>query len=314
MYNALVAKIESVREIPGCDNIHIAEVNNYQVITSKENQAGDLGIFFECDGQLSEEFCSANDLVRRKNEDGTPAGGMFEQNRRVKSIKLRGARSDGFWIPLKAFEYTKADLSKLKEGDQFEELNGHKICNKYYTPKTLRAMQGNRQARKKLLMFAEHIDTGQFKRESHLIVPGSLVYISEKLHGTSHRIGHVLDEVPITTNKFVNQIKKWLKKDITKPQWVIVHGSRRVVLSEAKKKTGFYGEDNFREIATKGIIPRKGEVIYGEIVGYTENRAPIMNPQSTVNLKDKDFSRKWEMKLSISMAKLKELVSFTFTE
>jgi hypothetical protein len=83
------------------------------------------------------------------------------------------------------FEYTKAKLNKLEVGYQFDELNGHPICNKYFTPQTLNAMKSGQKKRpKENAMFARHIDTSQFKRNTNAIPPGAVVYISEKVHGT----------------------------------------------------------------------------------------------------------------------------------
>jgi co-chaperonin GroES (HSP10) len=56
---------------------------------------------------------------------------------------------------------------------------------------------------------------------------------------------------------------------------------------------GFYGTDAFRFKATEGIALHKGEVVYGELVGYTDTGRPIMDTQSTVNLKDKDITRQF---------------------
>ena len=50
---------------------------------------------------------------------------------------------------------------------------------------------------------------------------------------------------------------------------------------------GYYGSHEFRYRATNGIFPRKGEVIYGEIVGFTTSDTPIMSRQSLDVLKDK---------------------------
>lgn len=164
-YKAIVARIHT-RPLPGADNLVIGTCGAYQVIVGKETTDGQLGIFFESDGQISEEFARQNDLVRRKNEDGTTAGGMFEQNRRVRSIKLRGAKSEGFWCPLDKIAYTGVKMSELTDGFQFDELNGHPICNKYFTPATHQARSPkSRKTQRDNAMFHKHIDTGMFKRE-----------------------------------------------------------------------------------------------------------------------------------------------------
>jgi hypothetical protein len=86
-YNAIVARIHT-RPLPGSDNIILGSCRGYQVIVGKNIEDGQLGVFFEAGGQLSEGFAAANDLVRRKDAEGKPAGGYFEENRRVKAVKM----------------------------------------------------------------------------------------------------------------------------------------------------------------------------------------------------------------------------------
>ena len=135
-YSAIVARV-NVRPHPNADRLQIGNVNGIQVIVGIDTQDGELGVYFPSDGQLSEEFAAANDLIRRKNEDGTYSGGMFDVNRRVRAMNLRGIKSDGFWCPLDYFNFSAVSASMLKEGDSFTEINGIPICNKYVTPRVL---------------------------------------------------------------------------------------------------------------------------------------------------------------------------------
>jgi hypothetical protein len=284
-YKAIVAKIY-IRELPGADKLVIGSCGSYQVIVGKETVDGQLGLFFEQDGQLSEEFAENNDLVRRKNPDGTQAGGMFEPNRRVKAIKLRGAKSEGFWCPLDRLSYA-GDISSLKEGDQLDEFNDHKICGKYFTPATQHQRRSSKP-QKDNRMFHKHVDTGMFRRESHLIPDGATCYISEKLHGTSMRYGHVLDEEPIQRHWIISAVAKWVGFPSTRKTWKHLVGTRNVILEHKQGET-FYGDESFRYECVKGLSLHKGEVIYGEIVGYSHGDTPIMATQSTTTLKDKSI-------------------------
>lgn len=291
MYKAVVARIFT-RELPGSDRIQLGTCLGYQVIVGKDVQDGTLGIFFEQGGQLSGEFATTNDLLRRKDEEGNPAGGYFEPNRRVKAIKMRGARSDGFFAVLPMFDYTGYDMSQLKEGDQFDELNGHAICNKYFTPATRRSMRSGRSNnRAETPMFARHIETEAFLRGVNQIPQGAVIYITEKVHGTSFRYGNVLEPYkPLYwKNRFINWLNNLIGGDpINHEDWVHLNGSRNVILERrGDDETGFYGKEAFRYMATSKITLHKGEVIYGEIVGYTDTGAPIMSPQDTSILKDK---------------------------
>lgn len=293
-YKAIVTKI-TTRKLEGADRLLIGQCGNYQVVVGIGVQDGQLGVFFESDGQLSEEFATKNDLIRRKNEDGSPAGGMFEPKRRVKAIKLRGARSEGFWCPLSLLEYTGADLSSLKEGDEFDSLNGHLICNKYVTAAT--QARGSKQPKTQCdnKMFAKHVDTGMFKREFCHVPDGSILYFTEKLHGTSQRLGVVLDDAPIKRGWLGRLVAKIMGWPQTQKEWTRLIGSRNVILQN-REGDGFYGQEQFRFNAVDGIALHKGEILYGEIVGYTENGAAIMSQ----NTKDKTLTELYGQKMDYS--------------
>lgn len=210
---------------------------------------------------------------------------MFEANRRVKAIKLRGAKSEGFWCPLENLSYA-GDVSKLKEGDQLDEFNGHAICNKYFTPATQRTGQGKKTRQRDNAMFHKHIDTGMFKREMQLIPVGSLVWVTEKLHGTSQRIGHVLDEVPVKRNSLMQIVARMLNWPSITKEWRHLIGTRNVIVDHRDGEDGFYGAEKFRGDVVNGVSLHRGECVYGEVVGYTES-APIMATQNIGQLKDK---------------------------
>ena len=285
MYNAIVTRIQT-RPLEGSDNIIQGLCCGYTVLVSKDTADGTLGIFFEAGGQLSEQFCKAHDLVRRKNEDGTSGGGYFEESRRVRAVKMRGVISEGFFCELDKLSFTGAKLASYKEGDQFCVANGIPICNKYFTLQTQRAMRdmAGSVAKRENKMFAKHIETEAFKRGIEFI-PDSLLIITEKLHGTSHRVANVLEEVPIKRHKAAAWWAKLWKQPTTKMEWKIIHGSRNVVLDN--DKPGYYGSNAFRYRAIGDIPLAKGEVVYGEIVGYTEGTSTIMNRHDLSGLKDK---------------------------
>lgn len=293
MYKAVLSKISHVRPHPNADRLNIATVLGYQIIVGKDLKEGDKVVFFEGGGQLSEEFSKENNLYRdatkNKNPEANP--GMFEDNRRVKSIRLRGERSDGFVVPLSYFSYIKhLDLNSYEEGTTFDSIDGHQICRKYETPSQIRAResgQGKKVKRGETPMFRMHPDTEQYQRESYKLFNESpcIIYATEKLHGTSHRIGHVLEETLLwETKKGISRFicKLFTPKKTTKV-WTYLNGSRRVVLDaqdKDKTRNSFYGTDEFRNRAVEGITLHKGEVLYGEIVGWVDMNTPIMARQS----------------------------------
>lgn len=294
-YKAIIQKVLELKPIEGADNIQTALIGDYRVIVGKDTNVGDVVCFFETGGQLSEEFATTNDLIRRKDpETGLPAGGFFEDNRRVKALRLRNTVSEGFSCPLTYLAYTGYDITKLKVGDQFDTLNDKPICKKYVTPATQRRIAGAKQRRKptwQTKMFAEHIDTGQFKREYKDIPAGAIIHISVKIHGTSHRFSNVLVEEEKTGWRLL--LAKLFRQPRTTKTWTCLHGTRRVVLHK-DAKPGFYGSHAFRYLAATPLTDlHKGEVVYGEIVGWTDSERPIMGTHSLEHLRDKKLKKQF---------------------
>jgi len=291
MYSAIVTKI-SVRPHPNADRLQLGTCYGSQVVVGLETQEGSLGLFFPTDGQISLEFAEANDLIRRKDENGNPAGGMFDENRRVRSQKLRGEKSEGFWCPLNLLAFIGKDFSKLKEGDTLDTFEGTPLSNKYFTKATREKKEkGAKIRRGNTLMFHKHVDTEQFKFYSNKIKQGSLITLTTKLHGTSARVSHCLDEKPL--NWYEKAYKKINRK--YKPLvWKELLGTRNVIL-EKYEGDDWYGSDAFRYEANtpfKGNL-LKGETIYYEIVGWVAQDTPVMGKQSTSKINDKAFIKKY---------------------
>lgn len=302
MYKARVVRVEAVVPHPNADRLQLVQFLGNQVIVSGV-KVGDLGVFFPTDGQLSEEFAVRNDLIKRKDPvTGEQVGGFFEENRRVKSLKLRGARSDGFWIPLGAFGYT-GRYKDLVEGYEFDTLGKYPICNKYVTEATKNIAQKKGKTKtKRVKVFPEHVETDQLRFNVGMIPVGAEVIITEKIHGTSQRVGHVEVNVdPAWVTALKTKWNSWFGRFYRfEPnyQYQIVYGTRRTVLL-GDTSGGFYGSDAFRYTATEYFTHRLsvGEIVYGEIVGYTDGGEPIMSPQDVTNLKDKKLQKKYGNKM-----------------
>lgn len=288
-YQAIVCAIQT-RPHPNADKLALGTVHGYQVVVGLDTEDGDVGVFFPTDGQLSQEMCDANDLIGYVDEEtGERKGGFFAKNRRVRSQKFRGEKSDGYWTPLSALEFTGADVSALSEGDQFDELNGVPICNKYFTPATLKAQQSSAgKKRRENDLFAKHVDTLQFRNEFDRLPEATIIYLTEKLHGTSGRVGLVKESVNLPTPKWKRPFAKMFKiKHKTEKSYVPLLGTRNTILADHTVE-GFYGSEEFRWSAVEKIVPNlhKDEIIYFELVGYTNTGQPIMAQPSTKDLKD----------------------------
>ena len=295
-YCGYVVKIEHLRPHTNADRLQIATVFGNDVVVGLAVHVGQMMIYFPTDGQLSEEYCAFNDLVRRKDENGNPAGGYLDPDKRnIKAIRLRGEKSDGMLMPLTSVA-NWTSISDLKIGDQITTLGGVEICRKYIPRRTSGGIRvgvsGGKKAKANFApTFYEHVDTAQLAYNLGQFKSGDIVELTLKMHGTSGRTGYL----PI--NK---QMKRTiLDKILRRPgkqykEYDYVTGTRRVVL-DSKHDGGFYEDNNFRlEMAKKfdGKL-RKGEVVYYEIVGFVNSNTPIMASVKNSKIKDKEFTKQY---------------------
>ena len=292
MYNAYVTRIKNLHKHPNADRLQIGECFGNAVIVSMEYEDNQLGIYFPSDGQLSVEFAEANNLLRKKDENGNNIGGYMDPDKRnVTAIKLRGEKSDGLFLPLKSLE-TFGDISTLSEGDRIDNFNGHEICRKY-VPRTQNRRghysEGNKTRKKKVSiapLFSEHADTEQLAYNLGAFKPGDEIEITLKMHGTSQRTGYL----PVFKGYKRTIWDKLLRREGTPIyDWGYVSGTRRTVLENFEG--GYYGSNEFREAHSKFFEGKlnKGEEIFYEVVGFTHTGAPIMASCDNKKLNDKDF-------------------------
>ena len=143
-YKAVVTKLSNVRAHSNADKVQLATCHGNQVVIGLNHSEGELGIYFPSDGQLSQGFCSANNLFRKPEMNSDPAAkpGMFDENRRVRAQRFRGEISDGFWVPMENFDFI-VGAGLLTEGFEFDEINGIQICEKYINQATLKIAREN---------------------------------------------------------------------------------------------------------------------------------------------------------------------------
>ena len=296
MYNAYITRIKNLHKHPNADRLQIGECFGNAIIVSMEYEDNQLGIYFPSDGQLSVEFAEANNLLRKKDENGNNIGGYMDPDKRnVTAIKLRGEKSDGLFLPLKSLE-AFGDISTLSEGDRIDNFNGHEICCKY-VPRTQSRRghysEGNKTRKKKVPvapLFAEHADTEQLAYNLGAFKPGDEIEITLKMHGTSQRTGYL----PVFKGYKRTIWDKLLRREGTPIyDWGYVSGTRRTVLENFEG--GYYGSNEFREAHSKFFEGKlnKGEEIFYEVVGFTHTGAPIMSSCSNKKLNDKEFIKQY---------------------
>lgn len=296
MYCGYIATIENLRKHSNADRLQVAEIFMNNVIVDLNTKVGDRIVFFPVDGQLSEEFCRDNDLVRRKDENGNQAGGYLDpEKRNIRAIRLRGEKSEGLALPIEMLS-KYVDVSTLKNGDQITVLDGHEICRKYiprHNPGGFHGKASYAKARKQkdretYPFFAEHIDTEQLAYNKDAFRPDDTIYLTRKLHGTSFRVGNTV-QIEQKKRTVIDRIFHRPAKIVKR--YSAVSGTRRVVLRDFDH--GYYGSDAFRKPVHDFFAEKlpKGFEVFGEIVGWIDESTPIMPRCDNSKVKDKEFSK-----------------------
>ena len=297
-YKAYVVKVENLRPHTNADRLQIATFFGNDTVVGLDVVRGEIGIYFPTDGQLSEEFCQVHDLVRRKDENGNPAGGYLDPDKRnVMAVKLLGEKSDGLYMPISCLVYTGVNLDDINIGDTIDVVNGHEICKKYIPRSNHRTghyTEGNRTRKTKKIdvapLFVEHADTEQLAYNLGAFKSGDEIEITLKMHGTSQRTAHL----PVF-QKYKRNFIDWICGRPGTPiyDWGYVTGTRRTVLENYEG--GYYGSNEFREQHSKFFEGKlwKGEEVYYEVVGFTHTGAPIMAECANKKLNDKDFIKQY---------------------
>ena len=243
MHCGYITTLKNVRPHSNADRLLLGDCFGNTVCVSTEYTEGQIGIYFPCDLQLSVEFAEANNLLRKKDENGNPCGGYMDpEKRNVKTIKLRGEKSDGLFLPLTSLA-SFGDISTLAVGDTIDVFNGHEICRKYIPKRNQRPTSENRAKRKAkhtiAPTFYEHADTEQLAYNLDAFKACDEVEITLKMHGTSQRTGY---------HKVFKGMKRTLldrilfREGTPIYEWGYVSGTRRTVLNNYDG--GFYGNDH----------------------------------------------------------------------
>ena len=299
-YLAKIVRIDNFKSHsdPGVTKLKCCVIDGFNIICGIESTPG-LYVYFPTACCINPDFLRYANLYRNKELNNDPEqSGMFEENGRVKAIRLRGELSEGFIIPVILLENYLVSVTnvncKIEENVEFDsvEHEGKTFwINKKYIPKVVK-MQGTPGSKTKgkqpkgldkLIenQFRFHYDTTLIKKCPNVIKPNDLISITEKVHGTSTIHARVLCKQPLTWKQ---KIAKWL----TGEEFNIydyLYSSRSVIKNRHYNKNvtaGYYGVDVWAE-ADSVIKPYllKGMTIYAEIIGYL--------PTGTCIQKDYDY-------------------------
>lgn len=276
-YAAIITRVGEVHAIPGADRIKSIRVFGMTSIVSADTREGDWVVVLPTECQVSDEFARVNNLYRHSELNADPTHtGYLEDNRRVRAIKLRGMVSSTIVLPLSALAYTKVKLDDLREGDTFDELNGHEICKKFVRPVKVHTPRNQQRTA------TTYVDPHVFPEQDHVIhwarvvndMPAHREYIvTQKLHGTNIRVGHVPVERKLS---LMERIAARLGIRVQRTKYSHVYGSHHVVKGISDAQQHFYGEDIWTREGQriKDVVPQNW-VVFGELVGWVRENTPI---------------------------------------
>lgn len=282
-YAAYVVKLPEPVKLEGLDNLVGIQVLGSQALVSKDTDYGDLALVFTAGTQISEEFAYRNNLHRHgdRNENQGETG-YLEDNRHVRSMKLRGHTSSALVLRLDSLKYIKKlDLSQFNEGDVFDRIGDNLICNKYISKKTRAqtVIEKNKKiwSRVDEKFLPQHYDTDSYFKNAHIIPEEREVTVTQKLHGTSIRVANTIVQRKLSRReKFAKQVLGAQIKDI---EYDYVYGSRRVIKDKNNPThVHFYDTDIWSTEGEKlmGKIPQ-GYLVYGELIGWTPEGAQLQS-------------------------------------
>jgi len=288
-YVCTVVEIKNLFPIEGADKIQRCVINGNDVVVSKDVKLGDTMLYFVSGTRLNGDYCKYNNLLDKaeSNNDITKKGFISYKQFRVKAIKLRGIISDGMLMPLLSLAPVLGigeNLEKLKVGDEFTDINGVSICEKYFVP-VRNSNPGGKASDKtpKISRLVEnqfflHNDTDNLRKNIYKLNPNDIIGIHYKKHGTSAVFGNILVKKNL---KWYEKLAKKLGLNVVDTHYDVVYSSRKVVKNEyfnPNQDSGYYGEDIWGVVAKEisHLIP-KNWTLYGEILGYTPSGSFIQD-------------------------------------
>lgn len=291
-YLAKIVKIDNFHKHsdPEVTKLKCCCIDGFNIITGIDSEPG-LYVYFPTACCINPKFLSYANLYRHGelNVDQTKTG-MFDDNGRVKAIRLRGELSEGFIIPIVVLEnWVMSTVNvelKVEEGTEFDSIehDGKTFwVNKKYIPKNTRTPgapgSGNSGKGKqpkgldKIIenQFRFHYDTVLIKKCPHVLHPSDLISITSKVHGTSGISAYVLCEQELNWKQ---KIARWLTGEEF-DKYDYLYSSRSVIKNQYYNKSvqgGFYGVDVWK-YADDIVRPclSKGMTAYYEIIGFLPN-------------------------------------------
>lgn len=283
-YAPQVVRIPEPVKAQNSDRLYTVTVLGYPIIVDEswKDKAGDLAVFFPAEAQISEGLAwwanLNSDATKNAN---TEEKGYLGKNRRVRAIKLRGNVSSALMLPIHVLaSYSGAAQSDFGEGDTFDTINGLELSRKYELPVKQANLGGADKKVKAAFkrvddkVFPMHIDTDHWLRNEYQVQDDDVLIVTQKLHGSSVRIGNVPVKIKHT---WLEKLAAKLGVRIRETEFDKVGGSRKVIKDPNNPdQAHYYGTDIWTETLKEyeHVLP-KNVIVYGELVGFTKDGSPI---------------------------------------
>ena len=252
-YLAKIVKIENFTPHPDPETtrLKIAHIDGFNLVVGIDSQPG-IYVYFPTSCEINPQLLAYGNLYKHSEKNNHPENkpGFFEDNGRVKAIRLRGIVSEGFLMEWNLFNNFLVDnLNKTiepeinKEFDCIKEDNKKVwICKKYIVKTSIPQLKGISRYQKRVKKFNRvidtqfrfHYETSIYRKVPTFIQPNDLISVSSKIHGTSHISAYVLCKRPTKWWKF------WDKVDTV---YDYLYSSRSVIKNanyNPTKKQGYY--------------------------------------------------------------------------
>ena len=245
-----IVKITEIKPHSNADRMELAFIGGWQsCVPIGKFKAGDRAIYIPVDCILPSDV---------ENILFPPGSKVKLSNSRVRSIRLRGAMSQG----MLEYPETLGLDPNIKVGTDVAKKLG---ITKYHPPESKKPGMMKAKAKKhKNPNFKIYTNISHFKYYIDALVD-MMVFATEKVHGTNFRAGWV------KYNAF-NWWRKILYFLKLIPSHEFAYGSHRVELTrKARRSTGFYKQNVYYMMAEKYNLRQilgRGEVIYAEIYGH----------------------------------------------
>lgn len=246
-----VTTIDEILAHPNAERLELARLKGWMCIVQKGRyKAGDKCLYFPIDSVLPPEVETKIFPIGSK---------VTLTNSRIKTIKLRGAISQGLIVDPSLFSMENRSVGE----DVTEELG----VKKFEPQEKLSSGYGNvRVATSKKQTnpnFRKYTDLENAKNYPEVFAQGEEVSVTEKIHGTNFRCGYV----PFVADTIFKKIKLLFG---LANKYEFVYGSRQVQLQNRMFWKGYYGSNVYAKIVKQYRLDEvlsEGEVIYGEIYG-----------------------------------------------